>query len=127
MAEVRISEGFEEDLGIVLSDKVLDDILRVIEILPTIPSMGSTDVAAALAYEYGEGVRKIPVGPFDIVTFYEDEADRVTVLGLVHQRAAWRQHVSQKSSCNPGLKASLRHKGGPDETSGPWNLPHSGD
>ena len=51
--------------------------------------MGSTDVAAALAYEYGEGVHKIPVGPFDIVTFYEDEADRVTVLGLVHQRAAW--------------------------------------
>ena len=89
MAEARISEGFEEDLGIVLSDKVLDDILRVIEILPTIPSMGSTDVATALAYEYGEGVRKIPVGPFDIVTFYEDEADRVTVLGLVHQRAAW--------------------------------------
>ena len=89
MAEVRISEGFEEDLGIVLSDKVLDDILRVIEILPTIPSMGSTDVAAALADEYGEGVRKIPGGPFDIVTFYEDEADRVTVLGLVHQRAAW--------------------------------------
>ena len=51
--------------------------------------MGSTDVAAALAYEYGEGVRKIPGEPFDIVTFYEDEADRVTVLGLVHQRAAW--------------------------------------
>ena len=88
MAEVRISECFEEDLGIVLSDKVLDDILKIIEILPTIPSMGSTDVAAALAYEYGEGVRKIPVGPFDIVIFYEDEADRVTVLGLVHQRAA---------------------------------------
>lgn len=63
MAEVRISEGFEEDLGIVLSDKVLDDILRVIEILPTIPSMGSTDVAAALAYEYGEGVRKNPRRP----------------------------------------------------------------
>ena len=78
MAEVRISEGFEEDLGIVLSDKVLDDILKIIEILPTIPSMGST-----------EGVRKIPDGPFDIVIFYEDEADRVTVLGLVHQRAAW--------------------------------------
>lgn len=70
-------------MGIVLSDKVLDDILKIIEILPTIPSMGSTDVAAALAYEYGEGVRKIPVGPFDIVIFYEDEADRVTVLGLV--------------------------------------------
>ena len=66
MAEVRISEGFEEDLGIVLSDKVLDDILRVIEILPTIPSMGSTDVAAALAYEYGEGVRKIPGGQLSI-------------------------------------------------------------
>ena len=89
MTEVRISEGFEEDLAIVLSSRVLDDILKVIEILPTIPSMGSTDVAAALAYKFGEGVRKIPVGPFDIVTFYEDEADRVTVLDLIHQRAAW--------------------------------------
>lgn len=89
MAEVRISEGFEEDLAIVLSDRVLGDILNITKILPTIPSMGSTDVAAALAYEYCEDARKIPVGPFDIVTYYEGEAGRVTVLGLAHQRAAW--------------------------------------
>ena len=36
-----------------------------------------------------EAEMEFPGGPFDIVTFYEDEADRVTVLGLVHQRAAW--------------------------------------
>lgn len=55
MAEVRISEGFEEDLDIVLSDKVLADILRIIEILPTIPSMGSTDAKPPRRREGGAG------------------------------------------------------------------------
>ena len=43
----------------------------------------------AVSYTHLDVYTRQPVGPFDIVIFYEDEADRVTVLGLVHQRAAW--------------------------------------
>ena len=63
-----------------------DDMVRDLKTLVDIKSVAGTPAPGA---PYGEGVRKIPGGPFDIVTFYEDEADRVTVLGLVHQRAAW--------------------------------------
>lgn len=89
MANVRITEGFEEDLGMVLSDRVLNDILNTVTVLQTIPTMGSLDVPAAIALEFGEGVHKIPVNPFDIVTTYDEFTDTVTVHGLIHQRAAW--------------------------------------
>lgn len=89
MAKVRITAGFEDDLDVVQSDRVLCDILSTVTILETLPSMGSLDVPAYLALQFGEGVRKIPVNPFDIVTRYDEEADVVDVLGLVHQRAAW--------------------------------------
>lgn len=89
MANVRITEGFEEDLGMVLSDRVLNDILNTVTMLQTIPTMGSLDVPAAIALEFGEGVHKIPVNPFDIVTTYDELTDTVTVHGLIHQRAAW--------------------------------------
>lgn len=89
MANVRITEGFEEDLGMVLSDRVLNDILNTVTMLQTIPTMGSLDVPAAIALEFGKGVHKIPVNPFDIVTTYDELTDTVTVHGLIHQRAAW--------------------------------------
>lgn len=88
MATVRITRGFEVDLDIVLSEKVLRDILKTVAMLETIPSMGSSDVPQSIQESFGDGVRKIPVKPFDIVTHYDVEDDAVDVLGLVHQRAA---------------------------------------
>lgn len=38
---------------------------------------------------HGDGARKVPVDPFDIVTLYDEQAGAVTVADLVHQRAAW--------------------------------------
>lgn len=89
MAEVRITEGFERDLDIVTSERVLADILHVVEILPLVPTLGSTDVPESIARMFGKGVRKIPANPFDIVTEYHEAEDTVDVLGLVHQKAAW--------------------------------------
>ena len=46
------------------------------------------DVPVSLTQLFGEGIRKIPVNPFDIVTQYDPDSDAVNVLGLVHQRMA---------------------------------------
>ncbi|NHM15761.1 hypothetical protein GMI69_03620 [Eggerthellaceae bacterium zg-887] len=89
MAEVRIANRFQDDLDMVLSDKVLLDILNTVELLAIIPSLGSTNVPRSIAAEFGAGVRKIPVSPFDIITIYHPDKDLVEVAGLVHQRAAW--------------------------------------
>lgn len=89
MAEVRITTSFRDDLTMVVSDRILKDILKTIEMLAIIPSMGSMDAPRSLIKKFGNDVHKIPVGPFDIVTHYDVENDAVTVLGLIHQRAAW--------------------------------------
>ena len=89
MATVRITRGFEADLDMVLSEKVLKDILHTVAMLETIPSMGSSDTPESIQRAFGDSVRKIPVKPFDIVTRYDSEEDIVDVLGLVHQRAAF--------------------------------------
>ncbi len=89
MARVLITEGFEDDLDMVLSDRVLEDILHTVALLKIVPSMGSSDVPVSIARKYGEHVSKIPVKPFDIITKYDEDQDTVVVLGLIHQRAAW--------------------------------------
>ncbi len=88
MAEVRITAEFKSDLTAVTSDRVYRDILRTLSVLEVIPSMGSLDVPVSLTQLFGEGIRKIPVNPFDIVTQYDPDSDAVNVLGLVHQRMA---------------------------------------
>lgn len=89
MAVVRITRGFEDDLAMVASDRVLNSILNTIEVLETILDMGSSDVPRSIALTFGENVRKIPVKPFDIVTTYDADTHTVSVLGLIHQRTAW--------------------------------------
>lgn len=89
MSEVRIASRFRDDLSIVESNRVLVNILDTIDVLQVIPSLGSTVVPKSITAQFGENVRKIPVSPFDIITVYYPEKDRVEVLGLIHQRAAW--------------------------------------
>ena len=89
MASLQITDGFHTDLLAVESDRVFDHIMSVVELLQVVPTMGSRDLPASIRRSYGDGARKVPVGPFDVVTLYDEDADVVTVAGLVHQRAAW--------------------------------------
>ena len=89
MAELRITDGFREDLLSVESDRVFSHVIDVVDLLRVVPSMGSRDLPESILRTYGDGARKVPVGPFDMVTIYDETSDVVTVAGLVHQRAAW--------------------------------------
>ena len=89
MASLRITDGFRSDLLAVESDRIFEHIPGVVDLLQTIPTMGSLDVPASIRRAYGDGVRKVPIGPFDIVTIYDEGTDVVTVAGFVHQRTAW--------------------------------------
>lgn len=89
MAELLITDGFREDLLSVESDRVFSHVLDVVDLLQVVPAMGSRDLPESILRAYGAGARKVPVGPFDLVTVYDEASDVVTVAGLVHQRAAW--------------------------------------
>ena len=89
MASLRITDGFRADLLTVESDRIFDHILGVVDLLQAIPAMGSLDTPASIRRDFGAGARKVPVGPFDIVTIYDESEDVITVAGLIHQRAAW--------------------------------------
>lgn len=89
MTNVKITDAFREDLCMVESNRVLVDILNTVKLLAIIPSLGSTDVPESIQNAYGENVHKIPVNPFDIITYYDSEDNSVAILGLVHQRSAW--------------------------------------
>lgn len=82
------SEAFLDDAAAVWSPKVRDHLARALAAVESFPEIGSTDVPASIRSQYGEGIRKIVVAPFDLAYEYDAEADAVLVYGLIHYRAA---------------------------------------
>lgn len=87
MSRIHYAEGFFDDLIQVTSRRIEDRIFHNIDLLPTIPILGSTNLPPSIAAIYGNEVRKLPVGPFDVIYKILDNGDFL-VLGLMHQRAA---------------------------------------
>ncbi len=87
MTQIYYDEDFAAELMQVTSKRIEEQIIHDIELLPTVPVLGSTDLPASIKQLYGDHVRKIPVGPFDVIYEILDSGDFL-ILGLVHQRTA---------------------------------------
>lgn len=88
MPKMEYSERFAEDLAGVTSRKVESRVYAALDNVEAFGEFGSRVVPDSIREDFGEGVRKVVVGPFDLVyTYYSDE-DLVRVEALVHQRAA---------------------------------------
>ena len=88
MAEVLYANSFFEEIGQVEKKRVRDNILDATELLAVIPEMGSTNLPRSIVEKYGSDVRKLVVPPF-LVLYKLLPADRVLVLGVMHNRAAY--------------------------------------
>ena len=66
--------------------KIIFDILDTIEAAGDI---GSNAVPESIRSEFGAGVRKLAVNPFDLVYAYDAERDIVFIEATIRQRAAW--------------------------------------
>lgn len=88
MAEVLYASSFFEEIGKVEKKRVRDNILDATELLAVIPEMGSTNLPRSIVEKYGLDVRKLVVPPF-LVLYKLLPADRVLVLGVMHNRAAY--------------------------------------
>ncbi len=86
MPRVEYSERFAEDLAKVTSAKVEAQIFTDLDNIERFGEFGSRIIPQSIKDEFGEGVRKVAVNPFDIIyTFYSDR-DLVRIEALIHQR-----------------------------------------
>jgi len=88
MPRLEYSERFAEDLARVTSAKVEARVYAALDNVEAFGEFGSRVVPDSIRRDFGEGVRKVVVGPFDLVyTYYPDEG-LARVEALVYQRAA---------------------------------------
>lgn len=88
MATIVYSPRFASELARVVSTKVEDRIYNALSVIEAVPSIGFTNIPEMIRAEFGEGVLKMVVDPFDIFYEYFSEEDVVFVYTLVHQRQA---------------------------------------
>ncbi|MBQ9020958.1 MAG: type II toxin-antitoxin system RelE/ParE family toxin [Eggerthellaceae bacterium] len=89
MAELVFDAGFFDDLQQVELASKQDEILDTIELLLTIPEMGSKRLPASIVQEFGPQVRKLVVKPFLVIYELMDNGETIYVHGLLHARNAW--------------------------------------
>ena len=88
MARMIYTEGFLDDAACVYSPKVQADLENALAAIEAFPRIGSADVPSSIREQFGDGVLKAIVKPFDLIYEYLEEADSVVVYGLVPFRAA---------------------------------------
>jgi hypothetical protein len=88
MPRLEYSERFAEDLARVTSAKVEARIYAALDNIEAFGDFGSKVVPDSIREDFGGGVRKVVVSPFDLVYTYYPSDDLVRIEALVHQRAA---------------------------------------
>ncbi len=82
------TEGFLDDASYVYSPRVQDDLANALRSIESFPRIGSSAVPASIKEQFGTGVLKVIVKPFDLIYEYDEEADTVVIYGLIPFRAA---------------------------------------
>jgi mRNA-degrading endonuclease RelE of RelBE toxin-antitoxin system len=78
--EIRLTDEFIEGLSRIWSERVLDHIRSLVNLLTTTPEMGSPDIRKSLRHRYGDNIRKLNVSTF--VILYRFDGTVVEVLAV---------------------------------------------
>lgn len=89
MPRLEYSERFVEDLARIESPKLEARILKDLDYIQAFGEFGSSSIPESIVREFGNGVRKVAVNPFDLIYTLYPEQDLARIEALVHQRAAW--------------------------------------
>lgn len=84
MPRLEFSERFAEDLSRIETAKLEARILATLDNLELFGEFGSALLPDSIKSEFGEGVRKVAVNPFDLIYTFYPELDLVRVEALVH-------------------------------------------
>ena len=88
MPRLEYSERFAEDVARVTSAKVEARIYAALDNIEAFGDFGSKVVPDSIREDFGEGVRKVVVSPFDLIYTYYPSDDLARIEALVRQRAA---------------------------------------
>lgn len=86
MATIRYTERAAEDVATIWSPRLEARLRRVLAMLESFPLSGSPLVPDSITREFGPGIRKCAVNPFDLIYEYDAERNLVTVYALINQR-----------------------------------------
>ena len=89
MPRLEYSERFADDLARVTSPRVEARIMENLDNIERFGEFGSKRVPESIKREFGDGVRRVAVNPFDVVYTLYPESDLARVEALVHQKSAW--------------------------------------
>lgn len=86
MTKMIYSQRFAQELARVTSARVEQKIYDTLGIIEACPAIGSCNIPKMIQAEFGDGVLKMVVDPFDIFYEYFELLDTVYVYTLVFQR-----------------------------------------
>lgn len=86
MARVVYTDRFARDVGRVGSARLIARLRLAVQRLEAFPLSSSPLVAQSLREALGAQVRKVVVSPLVLLCTYDEEADTVYLLALVHGR-----------------------------------------
>ena len=89
MPKLEYSERFVNDLALIESPKLEARILADLDNIELFGEFGSSNIPKSIKEQFGTGVRKLAVNPFDLIYADYTAKDLVRVEALVHQKAPW--------------------------------------
>lgn len=87
MPKLEFSERFASDLAAITSCRLEARILSDLDNIEAFGGFGNADVPDSIKAEFGAGVRRVAVNPFDLVYTFYPELDLCRIEALVHQRS----------------------------------------
>lgn len=88
MASLVRTSRFIKDVNKVYSVRLDVKLLKALNQIELFPNSGSSDIPQSIKAKYGPRIQKVALKPFDLIYLYEEEADIVILLALIHMRHA---------------------------------------
>lgn len=88
MTKLLYSDRFASGLAWVTSANIERKIFDILDVIEGTGDIGSKAVLESIRSEFGAGVRKLAVNPFNLVYTCDTERDIVFIEAPIHQRTA---------------------------------------
>lgn len=89
MAKIFYTERFLRDMDRVELESRQNEIYDCVDLLATVPALGSRRLPRSVTEEFGDTVRKLSVAPFLVIYEQLENGEVILVHGLLHQKKAF--------------------------------------
>ncbi len=86
MPKVIFSERFLVDVSSIYSGALVAEVMEDVSRIAAFPGLGRVVPPGIVLDGLPTGVRRLPVGPFDLLYVYSKESDELKIEALIHQR-----------------------------------------